>query len=254
MRDAVPSPFTRDLTAELARFRVVLVEPKYAGNLGLVARAMASAGFSDLRLVRPRAPIDLEARTFAMAGRPILDACTSHDDLASALDGCDLAVAVSRFGGRHRPNPLTPASTARVLLELLPAVRAALVFGSEDQGLSRDECAGAWAYLSIPTGGSPSLNLALAVAVVLHAFAAERVARVPEGPERMDERAHLTSRVLGLLERVGFVGADDPGRMLPKLLATLARLELDPREVRILHGLVGQIESHLAASTTEGAP
>ncbi|MFN7955120.1 MAG: TrmH family RNA methyltransferase [bacterium] len=254
MRDAVPSPFTRDLTDELRRFRVVLVEPKYAGNLGLVARAMASAGFGDLRLVRPRAPIDLEARTLAMAGRPILDACQRHDDLASALEGSDLALAVSRFGGRHRPNPLTPASAARVLLEQLPQTRAAIVFGSEDQGLSRDECATAWAYLSIPTGGSPSLNLALAVAVVLHAFAAEAVRRVPEGRERRDERAHLASRLLALFGRIGFVADADPGHMRPKLLAALARLELDPREVRILHGLVGQIESHLAPHGSEAAP
>jgi TrmH family RNA methyltransferase len=245
MRDAIPSPFTQDLTDDFRRFRVVLVEPKYAGNLGLVARAMSTAGFTDLRLVRPRAPIDLEARTLAMAGRSILDAARTHDELGEALEGVDLTLAVSRFGGRHRPNPVTPRSAARILLEHLPAARAALVFGSEDRGLSRDECASSWAYLSIPTGGSASLNLALAVAVVLHAFAAESLERIPEGRESAGERARLAARLTEILERVGFVAPADPGCLRPKVLAALARAELDAREVKILHGVLGQVEKHL---------
>ncbi len=245
MRDAIPSPFTQDLCEPFRRFRVVLVEPKFAGNLGLVARAMSTAGFSDLRLVRPRAPIDLEARTMAMAGRAILDEARVHDDVAEAIAGTDLSFAVSRFGGRHRPNPVTPASAAKILLEHLPAARAALVFGSEDFGLSREHCAGSWGYLSIPTGGSASLNLALAVAVVVHAFAAEALARVAEGCESAGERAHLASRLIALLERVGFVAGGDPGCLRPKVLSALARAELDPREVKVLHGVLAQVEKHL---------
>jgi|GEM_PF-6782683 len=37
---------------ELKRVRVVLVETKFSGNIGLVARVMKNLGFEDLRLVK----------------------------------------------------------------------------------------------------------------------------------------------------------------------------------------------------------
>ncbi|MBK7977978.1 MAG: hypothetical protein IPK07_33585 [Deltaproteobacteria bacterium] len=189
----------------------------------------------------------------AMAGRTILDEARIHDDVAEALAGTDVSFAVSRFGGRHRPNPVTPDSAAKILLEHLPAARAALVFGSEDFGLSREQCAGSWGYLSIPTGGSAQLDLALAVAVVVQAFAAEALARGPVGRESEGERAHLAARLIALLERVGFMASDDPGCLRPKVLAVLARAELDPREVKVLHGVLGQVEKHLVPGPPGGA-
>ncbi len=245
MRDAIRSPFAQDLVERFARFRVVLVEPKFSGNLGLVARAMSTAGFTDLHLVRPRAAVDPEARNLAMAGRPILDSATAHESLEQALVGIDLALAVTRFGGRMRPNPVSPAGAARLLLDLLPGSRAALVFGAEDRGLSRADCAPAWAFVSIPTGGSGSLNLALAVAVVLHAFAARALERVPEGSLAAEERASAARRLIELLTSVGFLEPADSPHLVPKVLATLARLELDAREIKILHGVLGQLEKHL---------
>ena len=45
--------------------RVVLVEPKYEGNIGFVARAMANFGFTSLYLVKPPAIADEARRRLA---------------------------------------------------------------------------------------------------------------------------------------------------------------------------------------------
>ena len=99
MRDARPQPYDFDLGDAFARFRVVLVEPKYPGNVGAVARAMGTAGFRHLHLVRPRAALDVEAVKMAMGSRDVLERARTHDALPDALAGVDVALALTRFGG-----------------------------------------------------------------------------------------------------------------------------------------------------------
>ena len=69
---------------ELDKFiSVVLVEPKYQGNIGAVARSMANSGISDLRIVKT--PIETEALYRSMHGRYILENAKIFDTLDEAV-------------------------------------------------------------------------------------------------------------------------------------------------------------------------
>ena len=46
----------------MENLRIVLVRPKYARNVGMVARAMSNYGLKELILIEPRCEIDQEAR------------------------------------------------------------------------------------------------------------------------------------------------------------------------------------------------
>ena len=80
------------------RLRFVLVETSRAGNVGSVARAMKTMGFSDLVLVAPRCndPLyDPEAVAFASGAVDVLQGAQIVDSIGQALDGCNFAAAVS---------------------------------------------------------------------------------------------------------------------------------------------------------------
>ncbi|MEJ2700131.1 MAG: TrmH family RNA methyltransferase, partial [Desulfuromonadales bacterium] len=59
-------------TLSLPYVAVVLVEPQSPGNIGMVCRAMANFGASDLRLVNPCPHLHPEARKFAVAANHLL--------------------------------------------------------------------------------------------------------------------------------------------------------------------------------------
>src|SRR2546422_737790 len=80
--------------ARVARVHVVLVEPKYEGNVGAVARAMKNFGVTNLRLVNP-CKIGEEARKRAMHSVSILEAAKRYRSYARAISGMDLVVGTS---------------------------------------------------------------------------------------------------------------------------------------------------------------
>ena len=65
---------------------IVLVEPQLGENIGMVARAMANFGLSELRIVNPRDGWPSEkARAAASKADHVIDGATVHDDLPSAI-------------------------------------------------------------------------------------------------------------------------------------------------------------------------
>ena len=74
--------------------RVVLVAPKYEGNVGAVARAMKNFQADDLVLVNP-CPLGAEARERAMLGIDVLEGSRTVKDFDAAVKDADLIVGTS---------------------------------------------------------------------------------------------------------------------------------------------------------------
>src|SRR6476619_1807537 len=97
------------------RVRFVLVEPSRPGNIGAVARAMKTMGFSELVLVSPREADALsqpEAIAFASGAQDILQAARIVASIDAALDGCNFAAAVSARLREFSPPVMTPRELA----------------------------------------------------------------------------------------------------------------------------------------------
>jgi tRNA/rRNA methyltransferase len=226
----------------MPKLRVVLVEPREAGNVGAVARAMKNFGFGELWIVGKHPQLLPVSGWWASGADDVLEHARFVPSLREAIEGVQMTVATTSMRGRT-----TPVSfTARTLAERFSALGGqtlALVFGREDSGLTSDELALCQHTAAIPTnGGFPTMNLAQSACV----FCYELSAIAPRSMEReladagAVERLHQRAREL-LLE-AGFLHANNPDRIYDDLRAIAGRASLDPREVTILLGIIRQIE------------
>jgi tRNA/rRNA methyltransferase len=171
-------------TSVFKRLRFVLVETSRAGNIGAVARAMKTMGFSDLVLVNPRfadALADPEAIAFASGAQDVLAGARIVGDVKQALDGCNFAAAVSARLREFSPPVWTPRAFAGHIASHVAgegALTTALIFGNERFGLPNQIVEQCNVLINIPANpGYSSLNLAQAAQVLAYEC---RVAAEPD--------------------------------------------------------------------------
>src|SRR3954467_3658590 len=151
----------------LSRVRVVLVEPSHPGNIGAAARALKTMGLSRLVLVRPKAFPHREARALASNALDLLDSARVYATLEEALAGTVLAVAMSARGRDLSHAARTARAAAGEIAR--DAGEAAIVFGSETGGLSKEAVLKCSRLAFIPADPEySSLNLAQAVQVMAY--------------------------------------------------------------------------------------
>ena len=74
---------------------VVLVEPKYDGNIGAVARSILNFGIMDLRIVGRNRDWSDETRNRAKHAQNILESCKIFESLEDATKDCSVVVGTS---------------------------------------------------------------------------------------------------------------------------------------------------------------
>jgi len=249
-RRRAETPPSAPAGVRLDRVRVVLVRTEHASNVGAAARAMLNCGLNRMVLVDPQCSWrSSDARRPAVGAWEVIKMASAVASLDEALAGCGFSVALTSARGRERlrPEPL-PAVLPR-LIAASSARDVALVFGSEADGLTSDEiarCDVAAALVVSPAFAS--LNLAQAVLLAAHAlFAAERPLDTPalEPPPADEDREALHRALWRVLDRVGFVPKQRAQRFDQTLRALLGKVALADWELRLLRGIVAQIEDRL---------
>jgi tRNA/rRNA methyltransferase len=236
--DEMKIAFSDDLT-------IVLVEPQHPGNIGMVCRAMANFGVSDLRLVNPCQYLHPEARKFAVAANHLLGQARVFADLPAAIADLHVTIATTRRSGRLRGDLLDIGEVPALRRQLPPGGRMGLVFGREDVGLTSDEVSqcshAATVATSVEVG---SINLAQAVLLFVH----ELTRYPPTMTLSMEREAPEQGRIEGLfgqienvLTRIAFLNPKKPGGVMNSLRQIHQRAGLDRRELQILRGMWSQI-------------
>ncbi len=249
MTNSTESSFASEpeMREALARVRVVLVRPRYGGNIGATCRAMANMGISELVLAAPCPFKMVEAKQMACWAGDILQARRETPTLAEALAGCGRVWGVTARGGLYRSHVRSPREWAPEILQIALANRVALVFGPEDDGLSNDDLELCNNLIRIPSSESyPALNLAQAVMVCLyeifiasHTFISTQE-RTVEAPSELRERMFAAWRK-ALLE-IGFMDTERDQHMMLGLRRILARAPLTEDDVAILMGMARQTQ------------
>jgi len=227
----------------MSGLRIVLVEPREAGNVGAVARVMKNFGFDDLVIVGEHPQLLPVAGWWASGADDLLERARFTTTLQEALADAHLTVATTSTRGRTTPADFTPQELAPQLSLLTEGQILALVFGREDSGLTREEVVQCHRTALIPTNEQfPTMNLAQAAGVFCFALSSvERKSTMRElAPAILIERLH--ERLEALLLEVGFLHANNPARIYDEVRAMIGRASLDQREVTVLLGLVRQIE------------
>ncbi|MEC5163656.1 tRNA/rRNA methyltransferase [Janthinobacterium sp. CG_23.3] len=239
-------------TSLFTRLRFILVQTSRPGNIGGVARAMKTMGFSELVLVNPRFPDalqDEEAVAFASGAQDILAGARIVGSMAEALDGCNFAAAVSARLREFSPPVLAPRALAAQLAGSAD-LNAALIFGNERFGLPNEIVEKCNVLINIPANPAySSLNLSQAAQVLAYEC---RVAALGDAQGATDigfhgQAAGLT-QIEGMyqhLERalvaIDFLDADNPKKLMPRLKRLFSRTQLETEEVNILRGIARQI-------------
>lgn len=161
------------------RLDVILVSPRNPLNMGAVARAMANFGFAHLTVAAPYAPHWREARSAIGASDVLANACEAAS-VAEAVARCAFVAGTGTLTHRKPEQEVLqlPDLGPRLRQALASGGRAALLFGPEKHGLTRDDLAYCHALVEIPTDPrQPSMNLGQAAAVCLYELA--RPERMP---------------------------------------------------------------------------
>ena len=229
-----------------ARIDLVLVRPKEDGNVGAVARVARNFGAERLTLVAPRAPLGAEANRRAMGGLSLLTDARRVSSFARAVEESDLIVGTTDMStGRSSAYLRRSVSPERLGELLLPVMgRVAIVFGPEDNGLSRTELAQCDVLVHIPARREfPTLNLSHAVAVVLYAAHRARGTTDPETtPAPLElvlngrEKELFLARMGALLARIGYPPHKRRGLIL-LFRRVLGRATPTEAEYRMMLGL-----------------
>ena len=244
---------------DLSRISIVLVEPLYGGNVGQCARAMKNFGLTKLVLVNPREHKTAEAYWMAREGKSLVDDAEVHTCLEGALQDCGLAVGTTRRVGKYRRPAMSPEEFAREAASLTAENGVAVVFGREDSGLTASELSLCQWLVTIPADESfPSLNLAQAVLLMGYTLFRESLVAPTEtsaaanvrlaGPAELERfYQHLEQT----LNDIGFLHGDQAPAIMITLRRIFGRANLEPRDVKILRGVLGQMEWYKRRSAGE---
>jgi TrmH family RNA methyltransferase len=238
------------------RFRIVLVRPRYGGNVGSAVRVAANFGVKEVVLVEPGCVLDDDPEYVRMAmGGNRLVTLTASATLAEALNGTQVAVATTSTRSRDTRAVLTPAETTQRLAGS-GAEEIALVFGSERGGLSLDELHACHMTLSIPTDpGFPVLNLAQAVGIVLALLLPAGAFARPAPSDPMDlpalhaEFSAALAHFEDALLASGYLDRQNPARVGDQFRRWLGRTVPTRRELALLHALAAHVSYLLGRST-----
>ncbi len=230
---------------------VILARPQLGENIGMVARAMANFGLTDLRLVDPRDGWPSETARAAASGADwVIDGARVFDSTAEAIADLGLVLATTARPREIAKPVIDPAGAVARLKPRIEAGEAAgILFGAERSGLDNDEVALAEAIVTFPTDPRfSSLNLAQSVLLMGYEWfraggdgggrpklgKGEAPAIAPKADvERLFE--HLEDE----LDEAGFL---HPPEKRPVMIRNLRNIflkaELTEQEVRSLRGVI----------------
>ena len=249
-----------DNQSMLNDIKVVLSHPTHPGNIGAAARALKTMGVSRLALVNPKRYPCAEATERASGAQDILANAQVTETVQQAIAECRLVIGTSARS-RTLPWPLLePRELAKKIVAEPDRRPVALLFGTENSGLTNNELQLCHYHVCIPTNPEySSLNLASAVqllcyemrlaaldktttvneALVKETLAAKR--EQGEMPATALQVEQLHEHFEQVLEHTGFFDPDKPKLMQFRLHRIFNKAQLTDSEVRLLRGALASI-------------
>ena len=228
--------------------RIVLVRPQGPRNVGSVLRAALNFGPAELVVVRPVKPSLLRHPDFEQMSHGVEDVAARIrvvDDLPEALADAHASFGFTARARDHRRlvdwREARPAILERASLT---DECTALVFGSEENGLTTAETEPLGELVRMPTSDEhTSINLAVSVAIVLSTlFFAEAPSAAADGstPVNGADRRFLTAKLVDVL---GSKARSEPARrdIVAAVERLFSRAFLESRDARAWHLLANAL-------------
>ncbi|MDO9418896.1 RNA methyltransferase [Pararhizobium sp.] len=233
---------------------IILVHPQLGENIGMVARAMANFGLSELRLVNPRDGWPSEkAISAASRADHVIQAAKLYDTLEEAVADLNFVYATTardRYGYKPVRAPEVAAQTLRSRFS--SGEKTAILFGRERTGLTNEEIALADEIVTFPVNPAfASLNLAQAVLLMSYEWMKTSMSSPAETSfQALEQRAATKEHLQGLFDHVEEAldarGYFRPIAKKPKLVENLRTVLTRPAftesEIRLVRGIISSLD------------
>jgi tRNA/rRNA methyltransferase len=239
------------LKTKTKNISIVLFRPKYAGNVGSVARAAKNMGIHDIIIV---GTTNLEQEVMRQRSThlavDVLDQIKYFDFLEAALGGFNYIVGTTARTGKARGPFWSPRAAAQDIANVSQKNKIALLFGPEDTGLANDQLRFCHRVVTIPTSREfTSLNLSQAVMILCYEIfiASPATVSVAESQPKLalaSELEGMYGQIKDLLGKIGFLNPENPEYWMLDLRRFFSRSGLSSREVKIIRGICRQMEWH----------
>lgn len=235
------------MKAKTKNISIVLYKPKYAGNVGSIARVAKNMGIGNI-IVVGAADLDreeMERRSTHLA-LDMVEQITYYDEIGEALADFQHIVGTTARLGKGRGPFNTPRKIAESIVNISRKNKVALLFGPEDRGLANDELRYCQTVVTIPSSREfKSLNLSHAVMILCYEiYTASLPATEEVKPKwaRSDELEGMYGQIKTMLSDIGFLNPENPDYWMMHLRRFFARSGLLAREVKIIRGICRQLE------------
>jgi tRNA/rRNA methyltransferase len=220
----------------------ILVNPAVPANVGAAARALKTMGFNELRLVNPCDFLCLEARMLAHASGEILVNASVFSSLSDAVKDIDFVIGATARKRSKRVEYVRSNLLAQLISEKGKTIKSiAIVFGSEESGLSNEDASLCDVLTTISMAGKyPSLNLAQAVMVYAYELSVLKGRKLKFAPEKHDIEGWnaLKLKVETFLDEIGITSGNR--NLIMERFAMLGE-----KDVYLLQKIVAQINKKL---------
>jgi len=223
---------------------IILNKPKFAGNVGAVARSAKNMGIEKICVVAGNHLDREEMRPQAThVAAELVDSIRYVDSLEEALGGFNYIVGTTARIGFARGPVVTPRQMAEQIVSISQNNSVALLFGAEDRGLTNDELHWCHLLVNIPTGGFTSLNLSHAVMILCYELLVTATGAAAFSPKLATavELEGMYGQLGDLLQKIGFLNKENPDYWMMHIRRFLARTHLQAREVKIIRGICRQL-------------
>lgn len=223
----------------------VLVRPSQPGNIGSAARAIKVMGFNRLSLIDPQcSPHDKMARLMAHGSGDVLE----NARVLSALDQveADLMIGTTARQRNVRSQYMDAAKLPADIRDKGETTKhTAIVFGSEESGLSNAELLACHLVSHVPLATAhPSMNLAQAVMV--YSYILSGLTDGKQANEDANQNANVDT-FAALTEKadhlVHLLGKDKSPAFHNRLKERMALLKEE--DVRLAHSLLSELLKRL---------
>jgi len=234
--------------ARTKNISIVLYKPKYAGNVGAVARAAKNMGINNI-IVAGAGAFDqgeMRQRSTHLA-TDVLGNIRYVPEIEEALGRFNYIVGTTARLGKARGPFITPRAAAQAIANISQKNTVALLFGPEDTGLANDLLRLCHSVVTIPTSREfTSLNLSHAVMILCYEVF---IASSPVSSTEVTPKLALSSELEGmygqiktLLAEIGFLNPENPDYWMMHLRRFFTRAGVLSREVKIVRGICRQLQ------------
>lgn len=252
----------------LGQLRIVMVSTTEAGNIGAAARAMKNMCLSQLYLVSPKNFPSAVATARASGADDILQNAVVCTTLQEAIADCHLAIGTSVRERSIKWQQVNVIEACKMIENTLKTSqhfedfpqdmpKIAVVFGTENSGLSNEELELCQVRMTIP--GNPaylSLNVAQAVQIFAYQLyiyhqqnlgkssKSQKILKNPS-PATVAELEHFYKHLEQALITLNYMDSNRPNELLIRRLRKLfSRTQLQKDELAILRGILNKISPY----------